>query len=269
MVNPPLMAHDSIAAFERAETPECTDGREDYVWFRELAANVAQAHSGALVRDFDRKGFASRKRGLIKVIEWVFVPILRDVWNVGWVIPPAASARTAAVSACSSRPSRRWAPRRSHCDARRHRRVGTLRSRSAHPELLHRRPELPLALRVTGDSSVRESPRGRGDPKAGRAGHAIVTRVGGAQSRHGQFRPDAAVQPARMTPPRRKATDRLDGLAQASMRRAHRCARCSRPGAINYRRPDPVTGRDSRGYSSGCSGRRDVQEPVSSPFGYG
>lgn len=70
-MNPPLMAQDYIAAFQRIETPECTDGREGYVWFRELAANVAHTRLGAPVGDFDRKSFASRKRWLSKVIEWV------------------------------------------------------------------------------------------------------------------------------------------------------------------------------------------------------
>jgi tripeptide aminopeptidase len=64
LVNPLLMAHDFIAAFDRAETPECTEGREGYVWFQDLMAGPSEARLKAMVRDFDRERFAARKAQL-------------------------------------------------------------------------------------------------------------------------------------------------------------------------------------------------------------
>jgi tripeptide aminopeptidase len=69
MVNPLLMAHDFIAAFDRAETPEHTQGREGYVWFIEMTANAGQAHLKLAIRDFDRQSFAQRKRRVAEVAE--------------------------------------------------------------------------------------------------------------------------------------------------------------------------------------------------------
>ncbi len=71
LVNPLLMAHDVIAAFDRAETPERTAGREGYVWFHDLVAHAAGAHLKAMVRDFDTERFAARKRRLAAVVEEV------------------------------------------------------------------------------------------------------------------------------------------------------------------------------------------------------
>lgn len=69
MVNPLLMAHDFISAFDRAETPEHTEGREGYVWFIELTAHASQAHLKLAIRDFDRESFAHRKRRVAEVAE--------------------------------------------------------------------------------------------------------------------------------------------------------------------------------------------------------
>lgn len=64
LVNPLLMAHDFIGQFDRAETPENTEGREGYVWFNSITANASEARLGALIRDFDRERFEQRKRRL-------------------------------------------------------------------------------------------------------------------------------------------------------------------------------------------------------------
>ncbi|RDJ27101.1 peptidase T [Bosea caraganae] len=71
LVNPLLMAHDFISQFDRAETPENTEGREGYVWFNSIAANASEARLGALVRDFDRDSFEQRKRRLSEVAELI------------------------------------------------------------------------------------------------------------------------------------------------------------------------------------------------------
>ncbi|MCO5091471.1 peptidase T [Bosea sp. (in: a-proteobacteria)] len=67
MVNPLLMAQDFVAAFDRAQTPENTEGREGYVWFTELAANAAQAVLKANIREFDKAAFEARKRRIGEV----------------------------------------------------------------------------------------------------------------------------------------------------------------------------------------------------------
>ncbi|KMO12418.1 peptidase T [Methylobacterium indicum] len=69
MVNPLLMAHDFIGRFDRAETPETTEGREGYVWFNGLQAHSGEARLQAMIRDFDREGFAARKARLHAVAE--------------------------------------------------------------------------------------------------------------------------------------------------------------------------------------------------------
>lgn len=67
LVNPLLMAHDFMAAFDRAQTPENTEGREGYVWFTGLNANAAEAVLQANIRDFDRESFAARKQRIAEV----------------------------------------------------------------------------------------------------------------------------------------------------------------------------------------------------------
>ncbi|WP_420102649.1 peptidase T [Bosea sp. (in: a-proteobacteria)] len=67
LLNPLLMAHDFIAAFDRAQTPEHTEGREGYVWFTGLNANAAEAVLQANIRDFDRSSFAARKQLIAEV----------------------------------------------------------------------------------------------------------------------------------------------------------------------------------------------------------
>jgi tripeptide aminopeptidase len=69
LVNPLLMAQDFVAAFDRAQTPENTEGREGYVWFTDLTAHAAQAVLKANIRDFDRVSFEARKRGIGEVAQ--------------------------------------------------------------------------------------------------------------------------------------------------------------------------------------------------------
>lgn len=69
MVNPLLMAHDFIGQFDRAETPENTEGREGYFWFNAIAANASEARLQMLIRDFDKERFAWRKRRVAEVAE--------------------------------------------------------------------------------------------------------------------------------------------------------------------------------------------------------
>ena len=67
LVNPLMMAQDFMAAFDRAQTPEHTEGREGYTWFLELVATPAEAVLRANIRDFDKMSFAARKRRIGEV----------------------------------------------------------------------------------------------------------------------------------------------------------------------------------------------------------
>lgn len=71
LVNPLLMAQDFMAAFDRGQTPENTEGREGYVWFTELSAHAAQAVLKANIRDFDRSSFDARKRKIGEVAQQI------------------------------------------------------------------------------------------------------------------------------------------------------------------------------------------------------
>jgi tripeptide aminopeptidase len=67
LVNPLLMAMDFISRFDRAATPEQTEGREGYFWFKDLVANDTEARLSVMIRDFDKAGFESRKHKISDV----------------------------------------------------------------------------------------------------------------------------------------------------------------------------------------------------------
>lgn len=71
MVNPLLMALDFVAQFDRSETPECTEGREGYFWFSDLAANDSNARLTVMIRDFGKAVFGRRKRRIGEAAELV------------------------------------------------------------------------------------------------------------------------------------------------------------------------------------------------------
>jgi len=67
LVNPLLMATDFIGHFDRQQTPECTEGREGYVWFNGMQAGQNEAVLKANIRDFDKDRFAARKQQIADV----------------------------------------------------------------------------------------------------------------------------------------------------------------------------------------------------------
>ncbi|MGC6388982.1 peptidase T [Ewingella sp. S1.OA.A_B6] len=71
LVNPMLMAHDFMSQFDRAETPENTEGREGYVWFNGMNANQQGAELNASIRDFDSASFAARKQKIEDVAQQI------------------------------------------------------------------------------------------------------------------------------------------------------------------------------------------------------
>lgn len=67
LVNPLLMATDFISHFDRQQTPECTEGREGYIWFNGIQAGQNEAVLKANIRDFDKAQFAARKQQIADV----------------------------------------------------------------------------------------------------------------------------------------------------------------------------------------------------------
>ena len=67
LVNPLLMATDFISHFDSQQTPECTEGREGYIWFNGIRAGQNEAVLKANIRDFDKDGFAARKQRIADV----------------------------------------------------------------------------------------------------------------------------------------------------------------------------------------------------------
>ena len=61
LVNPILVAHDLIALFDRKETPECTDGKDGYWWFKGIHANDLKCSLTLHIRDFDKARYQYRK----------------------------------------------------------------------------------------------------------------------------------------------------------------------------------------------------------------
>lgn len=71
LVNPLLMAMDFIGQFDRGDTPECTQGREGFFWFKDLIANDSEATLTALIRDFDEVGFNERKHRIVEAVDLI------------------------------------------------------------------------------------------------------------------------------------------------------------------------------------------------------
>ncbi|MGV9182423.1 peptidase T [Arcanobacterium canis] len=61
LVNPLLIAVDIANAFDRSQTPECTDGREGYIWVQEMEGNQTRATLTLNIRDHSRQGYEEKK----------------------------------------------------------------------------------------------------------------------------------------------------------------------------------------------------------------
>ncbi|GBQ66277.1 peptidase T [Ameyamaea chiangmaiensis NBRC 103196] len=68
LVNPILVAHDVIARLDPRDTPECTQGRDGYVWVNAMTADQASARLSVSIRDFDRAAFEGRKATLLEAV---------------------------------------------------------------------------------------------------------------------------------------------------------------------------------------------------------
>lgn len=61
LVNPTLLAVDFINLFDRKETPECTEGKEGYIWCQAVQSNQSTAVVTLNIRDHDKTRYEARK----------------------------------------------------------------------------------------------------------------------------------------------------------------------------------------------------------------
>lgn len=92
LVNPLLMATDFISHFDRQQTPECTEGREGYIWFNGIQAGQNEAVLKANIRDFDKAQFAARKQQIADVAALIAGQHPTARWSIALKIPTAISA---------------------------------------------------------------------------------------------------------------------------------------------------------------------------------
>lgn len=61
LVNPTLLACDFINRFDRKETPECTDGKDGYIWCQAVNSNQSKAVVQLNIRDHDKEKYEEKK----------------------------------------------------------------------------------------------------------------------------------------------------------------------------------------------------------------
>lgn len=61
LVNPTLLACDFINKFDRQETPECTDGKDGYIWCQAVTSNQSRAVVELNIRDHDKQKYEEKK----------------------------------------------------------------------------------------------------------------------------------------------------------------------------------------------------------------
>lgn len=142
LVNPLLVAADIMAGFDRAQTPEHTEGKEGYWWFVGMESNPAHATLRMHIRDFDRERYEARKAYVGKVVEYVRArhPGARIDWKAedvyGNISNTLGESDRYPIALMYEAVRALGITAQYHCHARRHRRIGALRPRPVTP-LLH------------------------------------------------------------------------------------------------------------------------------------
>lgn len=67
LVNPTLLAVDFINMFNREETPECTEGKEGYIWCKGVQSNQSTAIVTLNIRDHDKVKYEAKKELIEKI----------------------------------------------------------------------------------------------------------------------------------------------------------------------------------------------------------
>jgi tripeptide aminopeptidase len=70
MVNPLLVATDIMSHFDRLDTPEHTEGREGYFWFKTIQSTPRHTTLNLNIRDFDLTQYEARKQFVRDVIKF-------------------------------------------------------------------------------------------------------------------------------------------------------------------------------------------------------
>ena len=70
LVNPILVANDIINQLDRTDTPECTEGKEGYLWVTKVQGNAKEASLTINLRDFDKCAYEGRKDYLTAVLKF-------------------------------------------------------------------------------------------------------------------------------------------------------------------------------------------------------
>lgn len=69
LVNPTLIAVDFINMFNRSETPECTDGKDGYIWCQEVHSNQSTATVHLNIRDHHKDLYEEKKRRIAENVK--------------------------------------------------------------------------------------------------------------------------------------------------------------------------------------------------------
>ena len=69
LVNPILVALDLVGCLDREQTPECTEGKEGFVWVNHLTGSQVGAEIGIAIRDHDRAGYEAKKQAVLDAVE--------------------------------------------------------------------------------------------------------------------------------------------------------------------------------------------------------
>lgn len=69
LVNSTLLAVDFANFFDRKETPECTEGKEGYIWIKSIQSNATHATVQLAIRDHDKARYEARKQTILANVE--------------------------------------------------------------------------------------------------------------------------------------------------------------------------------------------------------
>ncbi|ERT62500.1 MULTISPECIES: peptidase T [Megasphaera] len=69
LVNPTLLACDFVNMFDRRETPECTEGKEGYIWCQQIESNQSKAVVHLNIRDHHKDKYEEKKERILRHVE--------------------------------------------------------------------------------------------------------------------------------------------------------------------------------------------------------
>ena len=73
LVNPTLIATDFVGMLDRGATPECTQGKEGFVWVHAIESNPLRAVVRMKLRDHSLEGYRAKKATIAAAVEYLKV----------------------------------------------------------------------------------------------------------------------------------------------------------------------------------------------------